>query len=140
MKMDTGFNRATNIWSGMDTSLQDYKETVAYDPNGNITQYFRNGTSTVNLSMDSLNYFYNKSGGKLINNQLNYTIRDEISGTAHNSNYPNDIDDQSRQTITATTRSVNLDQGQCGRNNQHQLERLWKNSGDTKNGLRVKQY
>ena len=94
MRVDTGFNQTSNIWSAIDTSMQDYREGVAYDLNGNITQYFRNGTNTVNLTMDSLSYFYKKSGGKLINNQLNY-IRDEISGSAHNGNYPNDIDDQS---------------------------------------------
>jgi RHS repeat-associated protein len=89
MDVDSGLNQSTNSWSSGLTSISDYKERIAYDPNGNITQYLRNGTNTVNLSMDSLNYFYNKSGGKLINNQLNY-IRDQIGS----SNYPNDIDNQ----------------------------------------------
>jgi RHS repeat-associated protein len=94
MDVDSGLNQSTNSWSSGLTGISDYKERIAYDPNGNITQYLRNGTGTVNLAMDSLSYFYNKSGGKLINNQPNY-IRDEVSGMAENSNYPNDIDNQS---------------------------------------------
>ena len=96
MDVDSGFSRTTNTWNTTPTSIQDYKERVVYDPNGNITQYLRNGVSTTNLTMDSLSYFYNRdANGKLLNNQLNY-IRDEIGGgTAHSSNYPNDIDNQS---------------------------------------------
>jgi RHS repeat-associated protein len=97
MRVDSGFSRViANSWQGLDTLMQDYQERVAYDQNGNITQYLRKGTNTVNLNMDSLSYFYNRdAGGRLVNNQLNY-IRDEIGGSAaHSGNYPNDIDDQS---------------------------------------------
>jgi YD repeat-containing protein len=95
LDVDSGFNQSTNTWNMTPASISDYKERVAYDPNGNILQYLRNGTSTVNLAMDSLSYFYNRdANGRLLNNQLNY-IRDEVGGTNENSNYPNDIDDQS---------------------------------------------
>jgi RHS repeat-associated protein len=95
LDVDSGFNQSTNTWNTTPTSISDYKERVAYDPNGNILKYLRNGTSTVNLAMDSLSYFYNRdANGRLLNNQLNY-IRDEVSGTNENSNYTNDIDDQS---------------------------------------------
>jgi len=89
-----GLNQSTNSYSGL-TALNDYKERIGYDANGNILQYLRNGVSSVNLTMDSLSYKYNRDGhGRLLNNQLNY-VRDEISGSSsHSSNYTTDIDDQ----------------------------------------------
>ena len=32
----------SNSWSGL-TAMQDYKERVSYDANGNILKYLRNG-------------------------------------------------------------------------------------------------
>ena len=68
------------------TVLNDYKEKVKYDANGNILTYMRHGT-TLNsrpLAMDSLTYNY-YSG----TNQLRQ-IFDEVDST----NYTEDIDDQ----------------------------------------------
>ena len=66
-----------------------YKERIAYDGNGNILQYLRQGMAT-KLAMDSLQYTYNYSAtGQLLHNQLNH-IRDNVSGAA----YAEDIDDQ----------------------------------------------
>ncbi len=89
MDAHTGFNQATNSWSGL-TATNDYGERVAYDPNGNITQYQRNGVSSVNLAMDNLTYNYNKDGsGRLLNNRLNY-VQDAVGS----GNYTMDIDNQ----------------------------------------------
>ncbi|MEO5889697.1 MAG: RHS repeat-associated core domain-containing protein [Ferruginibacter sp.] len=95
MNAFNGLNQSTNSYAAL-TPLNDYQERIAYDGNGNILQYLRNGTSTVNLTMDSLSYKYNRDvNGRLLNNQLNY-VRDEINGSSsHSSNYTTDIDDQS---------------------------------------------
>lgn len=55
--MDAWYRDSTP-WSAISKST-DFQEGVAYDPNGNITKYRRNGsTSTSSLAMDSLNYSY----------------------------------------------------------------------------------
>lgn len=95
MNAHTGFNQSTNSWSALSAS-NDYKESVEYDPNGNITRYQRNGVSSMNLAMDNLTYAYNKDGnGKLINNRLNH-VADAVSS----GNYTTDIDNQSADNYT----------------------------------------
>jgi RHS repeat-associated protein len=84
---------ANNWGTGLQTPLGDYKERTAYDANGNILKYLRQGFATT-LAMDSLSYNYSYAGGMLINNKLNY-VTDKIGGsTAHSTNYTEDIDDQ----------------------------------------------
>ncbi len=54
------WNRTGTTWSAI-TIVQDFQENVAYDPNGNIRKYKRNGNNTFAgepLAMDSLNYCY----------------------------------------------------------------------------------
>lgn len=67
--------------------LNQYRESIAYDANGNITSYRRNGSAADSL-MDNLTYHYNLDGGKLLTNKLNY-VTDAI-----NSSYTVDIDTQ----------------------------------------------
>ena len=88
-----GYSLTNNNWNGM-TLLQDYKERVTYDANGNILKYLRNGISS-NLTMDSLTYNYNRDAqGRLLNNQLRF-VRDRVNNsTAHSSNYTTDAEDQ----------------------------------------------
>ncbi len=82
----------TNSWSGM-VATGDFKERMAYDANGNIVKYLRQGFGS-NLPMDSLSYNYTYNSGKLVNNKLNY-VTDQINGTtAHSTNYTDDIEDQ----------------------------------------------
>jgi RHS repeat-associated protein len=94
-----GYNLSGNNWNGL-AVMQDYNERVSYDGNGNILKYLRNGNGSL-LTMDSLTYNYNRDlQGRLIDNKLNY-IRDRVNNsTAHNSNYPADIDDQSNGNYT----------------------------------------
>jgi YD repeat-containing protein len=78
---------SNNAWSSI-TKVNDFKERVSYDPNGNILSYLRNGNNTfagMPLSMDSLTYNYNAN-----NNQLNY-VQDSVNAN----NYTTDIDNQS---------------------------------------------
>jgi RHS repeat-associated protein len=85
VKMDA-WHRTGNNWSDI-SSIADFQERIAYDANGNILQYKRNGNNTFAagpLAMDSLHYKY--AAGK---NQLNH-IRDSVS----NGNYTTDLDDQ----------------------------------------------
>jgi RHS repeat-associated protein len=85
-------NISTNSWLGL-APVGDYKERTAYDANGNILKYLRQGYGST-LPMDSLSYNYTYNSGKLANNKLNY-VTDQINGsTAHSSNYTEDIDDQ----------------------------------------------
>ena len=76
----------TGLASGTLSHTDDYKERVAYDANGNIQGYFRNGTTLWGnaLAMDSLTYKY--TGGT---NRLDH-IHDNVLA----SNYTTDVDSQ----------------------------------------------
>ncbi|KIC89064.1 hypothetical protein, partial [Flavihumibacter sp. ZG627] len=64
------FTPSSNQWTSPLTTQQAYKERIAYDGNGNILQYLRQGMAT-KLAMDSLQYKYNYSAtGQLLHNQL----------------------------------------------------------------------
>ncbi|KAA2243183.1 hypothetical protein F0L74_11755 [Chitinophaga agrisoli] len=78
-------NKTTNTW--MPSLLEDFKERVTYDANGNILSYLRNGNQTFAgkpLGMDSLSYAYISD-----RNQLDH-IEDKVDSMA----YDNDIDSQ----------------------------------------------
>jgi RHS repeat-associated protein len=82
----------TNAGSGWSNSdiITAYRESIAYDANGNILKYLRHGDATT-TDMDSLSYKYTRDDdGNLVNNKLNY-VKDNVSS----SNYSVDIDDQS---------------------------------------------
>ena len=83
----------TSGWSNTNI-ITAYRESIAYDANGNILQYLRNGTAAT-PDMDSLNYKYNRDGnGNLVNNKLDH-VRDQV-----NSSYTMDIDDQAANNYT----------------------------------------
>ncbi|TDX02075.1 RHS repeat domain-containing protein [Dinghuibacter silviterrae] len=73
----------TNLWDNGLTGTGEYKERVAYDANGNILRYFRNGYGNT-LGMDSLVYAYTPGTNRL----------DHIHDSVPAGNYPNDIDNQ----------------------------------------------
>lgn len=85
-----GLNTDLNVFSPV--QLQDYKEKIAYDPNGNILTYLRNGTTDGGnqLAMDNLTYNYTAGTNKL----------DNISDSVPAANYPSDIDNQSTGNYT----------------------------------------
>jgi len=68
-------------WSRSNISL-NYQENISYDGNGNILTYGRNGGDTTAQTIDSLTYYYNYAGGKLVNNKLNY-IHDAIDSSGY---------------------------------------------------------
>ena len=81
------WNRTSTGWSAI-TKVPDFQESIAYDPNGNIQQYKRNGNNTFAgqpIGMDSLNYFYTAGTNKL----------DHITDSVPSTNYTTDIDGQS---------------------------------------------
>jgi RHS repeat-associated protein len=102
----SGLGWAYNVWSP--ALLQDYKERIRYDANGNILKYLRNGTTTGGkpLAMDSLNYFYyyydNANAKKTFNPVTGVpadakTVTNQLSFVSDNvaaSNYTEDIDGQ----------------------------------------------
>jgi RHS repeat-associated protein len=82
-----------NTWSRSNISSM-YKERIAYDANGNILKYLRDGY--LPQAMDSLSYKYNRDiNGRLLNNKLNH-VRDAVAA----GNYADDIDNQSSNTYT----------------------------------------
>jgi YD repeat-containing protein len=84
--------KPSSRWS-WETATDEYKESVQYDPNGNILNYFRNGTTATDnggsgdLSMDDLTYIYKNSES----NRL-----DHVSDAASATSYTEDIKDQVR--------------------------------------------
>lgn len=82
IRMDA-WNRTGTAWSAI-TKIPDFQENIAYDPNGNIQKYKRNGNNTFagkQLAMDSLNYFYTPGTNKL----------DHISDSVISSGYGTDM-------------------------------------------------
>jgi RHS repeat-associated protein len=77
----------------VNTPVTDYHETFTYDGNGNIQNVLRNMNSGV--AMDKLNYQYNLSAGRLVNNRLNF-ITDSV--TTHT--YPYGLDNQNINNYT----------------------------------------
>jgi RHS repeat-associated protein len=85
MQAVRGLNTTTNKWTPL--AIQDFKEAVTYDEDGNILTYSRNGNNTFAgnpLAMDSLTYSY-KAG----RNQLDF-----VADTVRSTNYAVDIDGQ----------------------------------------------
>jgi RHS repeat-associated protein len=81
-----GWNPAGNIFAP--NKLQDYKERVSYDANGNILTYERNGQAeSSGLLMDKFTYQYERTaGGRLATNKLRY-VYDDVQGN----NYGGDL-------------------------------------------------
>ncbi|WP_166437314.1 RHS repeat-associated core domain-containing protein [Niastella caeni] len=90
MQAYKGFDSVNNTWNAV--AINDYKEAVTYDPNGNIKTYNRKGAPGIGkpLEMDALTYNYNAN-----TNQLNY-VQDTVTAT----NYAEDIDGQSGNNYT----------------------------------------
>ncbi|RXK86142.1 scabin-related ADP-ribosyltransferase [Filimonas effusa] len=82
---------SSDLWTSLEKQL-DYKESISYDANGNISSYLRNGSTSAGKpqEMDRLAYYYNPG-----NNQLNY-----IHDTVPENNYTEDIDAQSMNNYT----------------------------------------
>ncbi len=90
--MDAYTGLSSNSWTGI-TLKNEYKERVAYDANGNILKYLRNGNKTASIVMDSLGYKYYAN-----TNQLS-SVTDNVSASAYTS--PDaDIDNQSANNYT----------------------------------------
>ena len=59
-----GFNTTTDSWSGM-TQMDQFKERIAYDANGNIGTYLRHGHKS-SFVMDDLTYSYGTGTNRLL--------------------------------------------------------------------------
>jgi len=84
----------SNDWAGLSV-MAYFKERIAYDANGNILKYLRNGHKATNL-MDSLTYSYSSG-----TNQLNW-IRDQVPANTYGTvagDVP-DIDNQGANNYT----------------------------------------
>jgi len=58
-------------------STTSFQERIAYDPNGNILNYHRNGKAATGLDMDKMRYVYTPGSNKL--DHINDTV--PASGT-----------------------------------------------------------
>jgi RHS repeat-associated protein len=78
VKMDayTGYDAATHTWGTLDSHGGEYMERIAYDANGNILKYLRSGHRG-KVQMDSLSYYYNRTGNDLTNNRLRH-VKDAV--------------------------------------------------------------
>jgi RHS repeat-associated protein len=93
MDVYRGIDQTNNNWNSL-AIVNDYKERVQYDANGNIQKYLRQGFGS-NLTMDSLTYNYYTG-----TNKLSY-VRDKVNGsTSHSSNYTEDLEDQGANNYT----------------------------------------
>ncbi|MCR6718707.1 MAG: hypothetical protein NVV59_00075 [Chitinophagaceae bacterium] len=65
MRSFKGLNTTSNVWTPI--AIDDYAEDIAYDPNGNILKYLRNGAPELGapMRMDSLRYYYYASTNQL---------------------------------------------------------------------------
>ena len=91
MNQHTAIANNASTWSNS-SIVQDYKEEIAYDANGNILTYFRNGTTAGGkpLAMDNLSYRYLPGSNKL----------DHVSDAVTATNYTEDIDNQDTLNYT----------------------------------------
>jgi RHS repeat-associated protein len=91
MQANKGLDVAPNQWNAI--AIDDYKEAVSYDPNGNILTYDRNGAPSAGMpkEMDAFKYDYDGISNKLLhvgdNPAFNNYYSEAANGTA-------DIDDQ----------------------------------------------
>ena len=85
MQTYKGLDSTSNEWTPV--AIDDYKEAISYDPNGNIKTYNRKGAPTAGmpLEMDDLTYDYMANTNRL------KSVFDNISFSSH---YPSDIDHQ----------------------------------------------
>lgn len=94
MQAYNGLNTASNQWQP--AAINDYREAVSYDPNGNILTYKRNGdaarasTSAAVGGMDDMTYHY--LAGK---NQLDRVV--DAAADASDADYPNYNDIKRKQ-------------------------------------------
>jgi RHS repeat-associated protein len=109
--------------------LEDYKERVSYDANGNILGYLRHGEpNSSGLYMDSLVYQYERlSSGRLHSNKLRY-VYDEIK----NNNYAADL---KAQTILGTATAVENDKAQSQAGDNYAYDAIGNLIKDTKEGI-----
>ncbi|MBC7509324.1 MAG: RHS repeat protein, partial [Ferruginibacter sp.] len=92
MQAYKGLDAATNQWNAV--SVNDYRESTSYDPNGNILSYNRNGAPGANMpeQMDELTYDY--IAGK---NQLLH-VADNPAYTGNYTEAANGTEDINNQT------------------------------------------
>ena len=110
----TGMDTINSKWNN-GGFIDDYQESVQYDPNGNILSYLRNGTTSNSnpLGMDSLTYNYDSN-----TNKLNHV--DDVVGSG---NYSIDIDDQSSNNYSFD------ESGNLIGDVQEGLDITWNNAG-----------
>lgn len=107
MDLFTGFVNANNNWGTSGPVLSaDYKERVAYDPNGNILTYLRNGRNSVNgTAMDDLAYKYDYYDGNVRHTYI--PGQTTIPSGARLTNRLNSVTDQAGGTYTEDIKSQN---------------------------------
>ncbi|MBA4198864.1 MAG: hypothetical protein C0459_15060, partial [Chitinophaga sp.] len=90
MNRHAALDNNTNAW-GNGSIIQNYKEQISYDANGNIKTYLRNNGS--GSAMDNLTYGYTvDNNGRLVNNKLRH-VKDAVGATTGLGDIGNQNDD-----------------------------------------------
>ncbi len=119
--IDYGVN---NKWNSGGSTPTAYSTDYTYDAMGNILTQKRNGAGVgaAVTNLDDLTYHYQTSGSGLVSNRL-YTVNDNPT---FNTNYSDDIDDQT--AFNNTTNTINTannygydELGNLTRDNQEQI-------------------
>jgi RHS repeat-associated protein len=129
MDVFNGFNNTNNTFTGIPSAIQDYKERVSYDANGNILSYQRNGAAAHGgVNMDKLTYQYERvASGKLHSNKLRYVF-DEINSAGIQ-------EDIESQTTLATANDVNADLNSSQSGDNYAYDAIGNLIKDTREGI-----
>ncbi|MCP9751321.1 hypothetical protein EGI32_10095, partial [Ferruginibacter sp. HRS2-29] len=122
-----GVNGNDNSFSA--TPLQDYREAITYDANGNIKTYKRNGFANGGLAMDNLYYQYEKgTDGRITSNKLRY-VHDQVP----KDKYTEDIDSHLPENTPLST--AENDKNPLGVNDNYAYDAIGNLIKDTKEGI-----
>jgi YD repeat-containing protein len=91
-----GLNPATNNWNVV--SIDDYREELSYDPNGNIQTYKRNGSGN-NLNLNNYSYTYQANTNRLIS--LKNSVDNKITAYGYDA-IGNVIKDEKQNVVNNT--------------------------------------
>ena len=132
----TTYDSTLNKFKSTGSAIDAYRNTFAYDENGNILKQLRNGSAN-KVNMDSLNYEYYLDDNQLPTNKL----RRVIDKDGNKNNYEDDIDNQTNANNYTYDKIGNLigdvseEIASITWNVYGKIERINRTSGSTKPDL-----
>ncbi|HTE29420.1 MAG TPA: hypothetical protein VK666_03540, partial [Chryseolinea sp.] len=102
---------SSNVWTPV--AIQDYREKVSYDPNGNILKYNRHGSPAISgkdIEMDSLTYHYYASTNRLksVDDSVGVTTdhTEDLEHQSNSSNYTYDAIGNLKTDVSETLTNI----------------------------------